>query len=435
MSERRRSEHLHVAVPLASTDRAKHGVILAGVRMGLLALLLGALGLGPTAAERAALLQLRGDTAAALAAADAFLVKDPGNPGALFVAACAAIESGELDRASTYTTRLEQRGRDPHAAVLKKVIERRRGQKDEPLREALVSAWKAAGRPDLGAKPLLRPSESWGELLPKFDREARARLTAGERFIFDNGIPPSSSAFVGAAVRAAAEAETNPVVVNLEVLGALTPFAEIAGVDPRAASDAAAHAGRVVASADPENGYMALAGLLAAAPGNVAFSADDLSVIEGALQKPRFEYPRDQSLAQLRELAARLDSQHGDLRAWSAALGGSVPLFRVWQRAEAVKGAELRARAGHAIQQVGARFRGAGTTLERTLSFALEVKGAELRGDAVAAEAAKADRTRWSGWQQATEAARKRMGNWPFAAAWREWTPSGEIAYMRRLVD
>src|SRR5690349_17378292 len=108
--------------------------------MGPLALLLGgALGLGPTAAERAALLQLRGDTTPALAAADTILVKAPGDPGALFVAACAAVESGDLDRASTFTTRLEQ-AREPHAAVMKKLIERRRGQKDEPLREALAFA-------------------------------------------------------------------------------------------------------------------------------------------------------------------------------------------------------------------------------------------------------------------------------------------------------
>jgi hypothetical protein len=206
--------------------------------LGLLALLLGALGVGPTAAESAALMQLRGDTSAALAAADAILVKDPGDPGALFVAACAAIESGDLDRASSYAARLEQRQHDPHAAVLKKLIERRRAANDTPLREALVSAWKDAGCPDLGAAPLLRASESWGPLLPKFDREARARLTAGERFVFDNGNPATSSAFVEAAIRAAAEAEKNPVVVNLEILGALTPFDELAGVDLRVAAKA-----------------------------------------------------------------------------------------------------------------------------------------------------------------------------------------------------
>lgn len=403
--------------------------------MGLLALLLGALGLGPTPAERAALLQLRGDTAAALAAAGAILVKDPGDRGALFVAACAAIEFGDLDRASTYTTRLEQRLRDPHAAVMRKLIERRRGRKDEPLREAVVLAWKEAGRPDLGAKPMLRASESWGALLPRIDREARARLTAGERFMFDNGNPATSSAYVVAAIGAAADAEKNPVVVNLEVLGALTPFAEVAGVDRRAASDAAAHAGRIVASADQNNGYMALAALLAAAPGDRPFSTADLAVMEGALQKPRFEYPRDESLAQLREVAIRIDPRHGSLRAWSAALGGSVPLFRIWQRAEAVKDPELRARAGHAVQKVGARFRGAGATLEKALSVALEVKGAELRGDPTALAAAKEAQKRWWELQQGAEAARKQMGNWPFAAGWREWVPSGEVAYMQRLIE
>ncbi len=47
----------------------------------------------------------------------------------------------------------------------------------------------------------------------------------------------------------------------------------------------------------------------------------------------------------------------------------------------------------------------------------------------------KADRARWFELQQRAEAARKRMGNWPFGAGWRDWTPSGEVAYMQRLVD
>lgn len=403
--------------------------------MGLLALLLSALGLAPTAAERAALLQLRGDTTAALAAADAILAKNPRDEGALFVAACAGIESGDLDRASAYTKRLEARRPDSHAAVLKKIIERRRARNDEPLRDALPLAWRDAGRPDLASKPLLRASESWGRLLPAIDAAVRAKLSAGERFLFDNGKPVTSAAYVEAAIRAAADAEKNPVVVNLEVLGALTPFGAVAGVDAGTASRAAAQAGRAVASADPENGYMVLAGLLAAVPGTAAFSPQDLEVLEGALQKPRFEYPRDQSLAQLRELAARFDAQHGTLRAWSAALGGSVPLFRVWQRAEAIREAPLRARAGGLMQQMGARFRGAGTVLETALGFALEVKGAELRGDAAGLEVVKADRARWFELQQRSEATRKRMGNWPFAAGWREWTPSGEVAYMRRLAE
>jgi hypothetical protein len=99
---------------------------------------------------------------------------------------------------------------------MRKLIERRRGQRDEPLREAVVLAWKEAGRPDLGAKPMLRASESWGELLPQFDSQARARLTAGERFVFDNASPATSSAYVEAAIRAAADAEKSPVVVNLD---------------------------------------------------------------------------------------------------------------------------------------------------------------------------------------------------------------------------
>ncbi|ACL63741.1 hypothetical protein A2cp1_0384 [Anaeromyxobacter dehalogenans 2CP-1] len=403
--------------------------------MKLLALLLGALGFAPTAVERAALLQFRGDAAAALSAADTILAKDPQDARALFVAACAAVEAGDLDRASVYTGRLEQHGRDPHVVVLKRLIERRRERKDEPLREALVLAWRDTGRPDLSGNRILRESESWGQLVPKIDRPVRARLTAGERFMFDGIGSATSAAYVKAAIRAAADAEKQPVVVNLDVLGALTPFAAIKGIDAQAASRAAAHVGRVVVAAEPDNGYMELASLLAAAPGTVPFNADDLSAIERALGKPRFEYPREGSLTQLRQLAAHFDPGHAELRAWSAALGASVPLFRLWQRAEAVKDPELRVRAGRVLQAVGLRLREAGTALEKSLSFALEVKGAELRGDAAAVEAAKAARAQWWAWHQATEDARRRMGNWPFAAGWREWTPAGEVAYMRKLTD
>lgn len=63
------------------------------------------------------------------------------------------------------------------------------------------------------------------------------------------------------------------------------------------------------------------------------------------------------------------------------------------------------------------------------------MKGAELRGDGAALEAAKVAQNRWWELQQAAEAARKRMGNWPFAAGWREWVPSGEVAYMERLIE
>ena len=405
--------------------------------MGLLAVLLVALGLGPTAAEHAALLQVRGDTAAARVSADTILGKHPGDAGALFVAACAALEGGELDIASEYTARLE-RGRSlPQAAVLKRLVERRRSSPDEPLRDALVAAWKEAGRPDLSAEPLLRAIESWGPLLPPFDPKVRSRLTASERFIFDTGRPATTpAAYMKAASLASAEVEQNPVAVNLEILAALAPPADVGEVDSSSAAQAAAaHVGRIVVAADLDNGYLPLAAILASAPGNAPLDSDEVAAIERALQRPRFEYTRDQALKQFRELAARIDPRHGELRAWSAAMGGSIPLYRLWMRAEHVEDGELRVRAGRVLQEVGERFHNAGTALEYALSVMLAQKGAELAGDAAAVEAARVEVTRWSEWRQSAERARKRMGNWPFAAMWREWTPSGEVAHMRKLVE
>jgi hypothetical protein len=399
--------------------------------MPFVAVLLAVTVSAPSGAEGAALLQSRGDPAAALAAAETLLRADPANASASFVAACAAIESGDLDGAGVHIARLEA-ARDTHATVLKRLVARRRGRgSSEPLREALVAAWKSAGRPDLGEKPLLRGADAWGEL-PRLEPVVRSRLTAGERFMFDPPSPAKAATYCDAAVAGSADAETNELALNLEILAALTPYAVRPAECPEAAR-AAARVGPVVVSADPENGYLAIAAILAAATG--PFRPDELAAIERAARATRFAYPRARAFGELRTLASRRDLPGAEFRAWSAALGASVPLYRLWQRAEATEDPVLRERAGHMLVGVSRRLRDAETTLDRALSLALAERGAQLLGDCEAIAAAAAEGGRWRAWQRRVADARTRLGNWPFAAEWREWTPDGEIAFLQRLVD
>jgi len=72
---------------------------------------------------------------------------------------------------------------------------------------------------------------------------------------------------------------------------------------------------------------------------------DDLALLAKAVAKPRFELPRRETLAQMEQMATRLDAKHGVMRARSAALGAPAPLMRLSQRAEATQEPAFRRRA------------------------------------------------------------------------------------------
>jgi len=219
------------------------------------------------------------------------------------------------------------------------------------------------------------------------------------------------------------------------VLGALTPYRSLPEEARAKAASTVARVGPVVAAVDPQNGYLTVAALLASAPGDRPFTVQELQVLEREAARPRFEYPRKDAPEQLREMAKRFDPDHAGMWAALTALGAPVPVFRLWQRAQATQDPRLRARAAQALLLISKRLQHAGTTLEKSLALALEEQAAEIRLDEASVRSISERRQAFSEWQAATVAARKRLGTWPFAASWREWSPEDEIGYMQRLVE
>jgi len=184
-----------------------------GLALRLLPVVLGAPGVSPSAtdAQHAALLEVRGELGAARVEADAILSKRPDHPGALFVAACAALEAGDLDAAAYHTKRLQARSPvPPQAVILGVLVERRRVQPFEKLRDALVQSWKLADRPNLEANPLLPDLESWGRILPPIPRQIRDSLMPGERLLFDHGGSGDSPEYVALALEAGSYPRRTP---------------------------------------------------------------------------------------------------------------------------------------------------------------------------------------------------------------------------------
>jgi hypothetical protein len=191
--------------------------------------------------------------------------------------------------------------------------------------------------------------------------------------------------------------------------------------------------GRAVAAADPSNGYLAFAGLLASGAESEPLTAAELDLLEAAIAAPRFEVPRRALLQQLRVLAATIDPKYAELRARSASLGTPVTVFRLWQRAEATKDPVLLRRSGIVMKVMAARFACSGTVLERMVGAVLASKGAELTGSPDWPSVRQAQDALQQ-WREAMADAQKLLGEWSFRAAIHELDPTREVARYERLV-
>lgn len=408
-----------------------------GNSMNLLALILTVISGATTAptAQHAALLHMRGDVAPARAEIEAVLAKSPADGSALFTAACFALESSNPRSAVPYVSRLERLSpAPPHARVLRTLIARRERHPQERIVDALVEAWKEAGRPDLAASPLLPPLESFGAVIPEIEAGTRKRMTAAERLLFAHDGLATGNDYVKLALEAADTAEKNPLAVNIEILGALTPFEPMPAEFRAEAHRVAIRIAPIVAAADRANGYLDVAGWLASGPGDAPLSGDDLALLERAVSKRHFDLPRREMLAQMEEMATRLDARYGMIRARRAALGAPVPLMRLSQRAEATREPALRSRAGDLLTAMAKRLESSGTMLERMLSVSLASKGAKLGGDKRRIAVVRADMDRARASMSAMTEGDRHLGTWPFAAPWREWDPAREMEHFERFV-
>jgi hypothetical protein len=233
------------------------------------------------------------------------------------------------------------------------------------------------------------------------------------------------------ALQAAEDAEMNPLAVNLEILAALMPRAEVPG--SKDLMQIAARVGRAVSATDPSNGYLDLAAWLALGAGTDPISSRDASAIERAVAKPRFEVPRPALLEQLRRMADRIDPPSANLRARTASIGIPVPVFRLWQRTEATKDGSVRLRAARVMSKIASRFACSGTILERMLAVALAGKSADILESPERAEVLRAQEALRT-WREAMTDAQKKLGTWPLAAALRDLDVTREVERYERLV-
>jgi hypothetical protein len=384
--------------------------------------------------QHAALLHMRGDLDEARTEIASLLGKHPADEAALFTATCFDIERGNLADAERHVAALERSSSTSlHARVLRALIARRQVDPREAIDDALIEAWKRAGRPDLSACPLLPPLDSWS-VIPDLDAETRKRLSPTVRLMFAYEWPATSPEFVKLAFEASGAAERNPLAVNVEILGALTPYEPLPNQLATQAQRVAARVAPLVAAADPDNGYLTVAGWLPSGFRDQPLSREDLVLLERAVGSRRFELPRRRMLTELQDLATGFDPRYGVLRARAAALGAPVPLMRLWQRADATKDPGARLRAGAVLIATAERLASSGILLERMLALALAQKGARLSGDESRIADADAEAQRQRAELQIMQDGPKRLGTWPFASPWRDWNPERELEHFRRFL-
>jgi hypothetical protein len=396
-------------------------------------------------AMHAALLHLRGDSSEAQGELEAVLASTPDNPAALFTAACFAIELGDTKAATAYATRLEQVSpQSRHAKVLDALVPRRRRLPDERLDDALIEAWKESGRPDLSLEPLLPPDDEWWlDLLPDLEQDIVAKLTPPERLMFDSRLGALAHPdFYENAIAAARTADSNPLVVNVEVLVSLSPSRFGPPIPELLREEVSRVVARVaprVIAADPGNGLLALASWMASAGEDVPLDGDDLDLIQRAVAQPRFEIPRREFVREAQGMASRIDPRYAPIRGMFAAMvgmgGALLPITRLSDRAVATTEPDLRLRASPVLAKAAKRLEGSGRLLDRMLSLILLDTSAKLRGDEESAAQVRTqidhERRRGDGLREGA----KRLGTWPFAERLRDWDPDGETARLLRLAE
>lgn len=383
------------------------------------------LALAASPASDAGVRQYRGDAAGALRAAESALASSPGDAATSLAATCAAIELGDLQRAGTLLTPLERRrSAPPRAAVLRRLIERRHRSSSGALMVDLALAWRDAGRPNLAdADPEV--SRASQEPLPAVPTSAT--LTPGEHLLLATPTAPADQRRL--ALAAAAEADRNALVANVEVLGLL-------GMQPCPSDLAEQRAGAARAleaalRADAENGYLPVAAWIAGCPTRLDASA--VALLANAAARSKFKLPRERAFREILAMTERADAPNARARAISAWLALDVPFIRLAALAEAVEDPSLRRAAGRAIAAIGWRLVEGDAWLERLQGVTLLQKGARLAGeeDAIARAGARveAEYAVYREWAEAKWA----LGRWPFAAEWREWSPD-EVGASRRLL-
>ncbi len=222
----------------------------------------------------------------------------------------------------------------------------------------------------------------------------------------------------GAALAASKELNGAPAVVALEILGALS-YLECPA-DPAERNAAAVRAVAVARGAFQGNGYVEVAGLIARCPRRL--TGADVARLEEAAARPEFGYPRKAAFEQILHRAGRIDPPNARLRAISAWLALDVAGMQLRAMLEQTD-PELRRRAAPAVERIGWRLTDGAAWLERLMGLSLAQAAANMSPDDQRPtsfwQRAEAQRELYRAWSES----KSRLGRWPFAAEWREWTP------------
>ena len=367
----------------------------------------------------------------------------PDDGEGLLVLGCLELEAGHLDLAERAAARLAAiEPRAGEGKVLQALVARRRASPREPTYDALAEAWKAAGRPDLGARgPLARLAAppAGAAVPPAPSAAALAGLTPVEAFLLgglDNPRRPVSAetarlaqtggwleARRAQALALAGRPPPRPVALDLALLGTVEPGAARERV--RAA----------LSKALPDNGYFAVAAVAAAPLGRDPLVITEVAALEKAVARPRLTPPRVVLHEALLAAAARLDARLAPAFAREALPTVTPPaaaLVALGARVLATQDPALRARAARALGRAAATLGRDPTVEGRQIGALLARSAAEARGEGAAGQAVL---DRFEAWRlQAVAAAQAlREERWPLASLRREWRPEQDVARAERL--
>jgi hypothetical protein len=382
----------------------------------------------------------------ARALAEPFL-RAPEDTPARLVLACVALDAGRLDDAGALLAALTASpAPDPAVVVLSRLVDRRR-RGAGPWPDALVSAWAAAGKPDVRASqlgsaagfvgavasPRLRPvpGDAASALLVAYgDLPADTSLTS----VVPEPVP------VPLVERALALADDPRDEIALLAATVLTRPALAADLEPRARASAR-RALAALALRRPDESVWPLWDTVVGTPLDVPLEPDDVARVEAAAARHRWGAPFAELYAAYRVHLAPLDPLGERERAFGlavAALPTEVALAlsrRIRVTAETASAAD-RARLARAARVLGDQLAANGTLLESAMARHLLDTAAELSGSPADTTRAQEVLDRFRRDYDEWGTTRSALGSWPLRRCTEEWwdaAAGGELAFFDRL--
>jgi hypothetical protein len=388
----------------------------------------------------------RGELPEARAHAAAALAKDPGDGPALLVAACVEIEEGHFLAAGALAAKLAAiKPPPPEAEVIRLLAERRRSSPTERMEDSLASAWKAAGRPDLGKTGVMRlvaESAPQGmQAIPGIEPSELRRRSRSDAFLVGPMASPykfperETNVYEAYGKWRAVRKEEALVLARAPESNSLTlntclyPWLE-------KGQEARRRVATALERALPTNGYPILALTLDGSANEAPLTGPELDALEAAARLPEFGRSLHAVQIELVRALREVDRVHAELMV-SELLAScpGPPLFELdlARRAKATQDPALGKRAAAITETVGRRLQEHGTMLDVMVGFVLRGIGAELRG----VPARDADMEKAETWRMRIDAATAASGvlAWPLPTRWRQWDPEREVQFLSQLAD